>query len=66
MAAPHTLNAHSTPKAVREAARHGLLTGPTSGLASGYVQVNLVILPEADGDRIGAVPAGSHVPARTA
>jgi uncharacterized protein YcsI (UPF0317 family) len=48
MAAPHTLNANSTPKAVREAARHGLLTGPTSGLASGYVQVNLVILPEAE------------------
>ena len=48
MAASHTLNAHSTPKAVREAARLGLLTGPTSGLASGYVQVNLVILPEAE------------------
>jgi uncharacterized protein YcsI (UPF0317 family) len=48
MAAPHTLNANSTPKEVREAARHGLLTGPTSGLASGYVQVNLVILPEAE------------------
>ncbi|MEH6355949.1 MAG: putative hydro-lyase [Marinobacter sp.] len=48
MAAFHTLNAHSTPKAVREAARLGLLTGPTSGLASGYVQVNLVILPEAE------------------
>jgi len=48
MAASHTLNAHSTPKAVREAARKGLLTGPTSGLASGYVRVNLVILPEAE------------------
>jgi uncharacterized protein YcsI (UPF0317 family) len=48
MAASHSLNAHSTPKAVREAARQGLLTGPTSGLASGYVQVNLVILPEAE------------------
>ncbi|MDX1800076.1 MAG: putative hydro-lyase [Marinobacter sp.] len=40
------LNTHSTPQAVRQAARDGLLTGPTSGLASGYVQVNLVILPE--------------------
>ncbi|MDF0748701.1 putative hydro-lyase [Marinobacter sp. 71-i] len=40
------LDAHSTPSAVRRAAREGNLTGPTSGLASGYVQVNLVILPE--------------------
>ncbi|MBL3555184.1 MULTISPECIES: putative hydro-lyase [Marinobacter] len=40
------LDAHSTPQAVRKAAREGSLTGPTSGLASGYVQVNLVILPE--------------------
>ncbi len=42
-----TLNAQSTPQAVRQAARDGLLNGPTSGLASGFVQVNLVILPEA-------------------
>lgn len=40
------LDAHSTPLAVRKAAREGSLTGPTSGLANGYVQVNLVILPE--------------------
>ncbi|MCL7943769.1 putative hydro-lyase [Marinobacter sp. ATCH36] len=40
------LDTHSTPVAVRTAAREGNLTGPTSGLASGYVQVNLVILPE--------------------
>lgn len=40
------LNAHSSPLAVRQAARTGSLSGPTSGLASGYVQVNLVILPE--------------------
>ncbi|MEQ8183275.1 putative hydro-lyase [Marinobacter salarius] len=40
------LDAHSTPQAVRQAARKGSLTGPTSGLASGYVQVNLVILQE--------------------
>lgn len=46
MTTPNTLNAQSTPTAVRLAAREGLLTGPTSGLASGYVQVNLVILPE--------------------
>lgn len=46
MTVTSTLNAHSSPQAVRQAARDGLLTGPTSGLASGYVQVNLVILPE--------------------
>lgn len=40
------LDAHSPPLGVRRAAREGNLTGPTSGLASGYVQVNLVILPE--------------------
>ncbi|MFN2361551.1 MAG: putative hydro-lyase [Marinobacter sp.] len=40
------LNARSTPQTVRMAARNGSLTGPTSGLANGHVQVNLVILPE--------------------
>lgn len=40
------LNASSTPQAVRMAARQGLLQGPTAGLANGYVQVNLGILPE--------------------
>lgn len=48
MAATHSLSANSTPEAVRKAARDGLLSGPTSGLASGYVQVNLVILPESE------------------
>ncbi|TGN38994.1 putative hydro-lyase [Marinobacter confluentis] len=43
-----TLNAHSDPESVRKAAREGFLNGPTAGLASGFVQVNLVILPEAD------------------
>lgn len=46
MSTTNQLNAQSTPAAVRRAARQGLLTGPTSGLASGYVQVNLVVLPE--------------------
>lgn len=46
MATTNPLDAQSTPAAVRMAARRGLLTAPTSGLASGYVQVNLVILPE--------------------
>ena len=41
------LDANSTPQAVRLAAREGALTGPTAGLANGFVQVNLVILPEA-------------------
>lgn len=40
------LNASSTPQAVRLAARQGLLQGPTAGLANGYVQANLAILPE--------------------
>ena len=39
------LDAHSHPLTVRKAAREGSLTGPTSGLSNGYVQVNLVILP---------------------
>jgi len=34
-----------TPQAVREAARAGTLTGQTSGLAPGYAQANLVVLP---------------------
>lgn len=34
------------PRAVRLSARHGALVGPTAGLAKGFVQVNLVILPE--------------------
>jgi uncharacterized protein YcsI (UPF0317 family) len=33
-------------KDVRARARAGLLTGPTCGLAPGYLQANLVILPE--------------------
>jgi uncharacterized protein YcsI (UPF0317 family) len=32
-------------RAIREACRTGTLTGPTPGLALGYVQANLVILP---------------------
>ncbi len=40
---PHT--ARMTPRDVRAAARAGELKGPTSGLADGYVQGNLVILP---------------------
>jgi uncharacterized protein YcsI (UPF0317 family) len=36
----------ATGAAVRAACRAGTLTGPTSGLALGYVQANLVIVPE--------------------
>ncbi len=36
----------ATGKLVREAARAGELTGPTPGLAMGYVQANLVIVPK--------------------
>jgi len=35
-----------TPGDVRLAARNGSLVGSTAGMASGFVQVNLVILPE--------------------
>jgi len=37
----------SPAQAVRRRARDGSLTSPTAGLANGFVQVNLVILPEA-------------------
>ncbi|HEX6141144.1 MAG TPA: putative hydro-lyase, partial [Geminicoccaceae bacterium] len=36
------------PRAVRRAARSGHLTGHTSGLAPGYVQANVAILPKED------------------
>jgi uncharacterized protein YcsI (UPF0317 family) len=36
---------HATGAQVRKAAREGTLTGPTCGLAMGYVQANLVVLP---------------------
>src|SRR5689334_19763527 len=38
----------ASPVAVREAIRRGEWTGPTAGLAPGFVQANLVVLPEAD------------------
>jgi uncharacterized protein YcsI (UPF0317 family) len=38
----------ASPAAVREAIRRGEWTGPTAGLAGGFVQANLVVLPEAD------------------
>src|SRR5579871_5717339 len=37
---------HATGKDVRMAARSGRITGPTPGLAMGFVQANLVILPK--------------------
>src|SRR2546422_10960641 len=36
---------HATGADVRQAARSGILSGPTTGLALGYVQANLVIVP---------------------
>jgi uncharacterized protein YcsI (UPF0317 family) len=36
---------HATGAAVRQQARVGALTGPTPGLALGYVQANLVVVP---------------------
>lgn len=40
-----TLTNTMTPAEVRQCCRDGSLIGPTSGLALGYVQANLVILP---------------------
>lgn len=40
--------AHLTGASLRAVVRSGEFTGPTAGLAVGYVQANLVILPEAD------------------
>jgi uncharacterized protein YcsI (UPF0317 family) len=36
---------HATGREVRQLARSGELTGPTAGLALGYVQANLVVVP---------------------
>lgn len=37
----------TTPAALRQLCRNGQLTGPTPGLAPGFAQANLVILPQA-------------------
>jgi uncharacterized protein YcsI (UPF0317 family) len=37
----------STGEAIRQLARSGKLTGPTPGMALGYVQANLVVVPQA-------------------
>jgi uncharacterized protein YcsI (UPF0317 family) len=66
--------------AVRDAARRGELTGPTAGLAPGFTQANLVVLPQADAydfllfcvrnprpcPLLEVTDAGSPEPARTA
>jgi len=36
---------HQTPQALRQLIREGTLTGHTSGMADGYIQANVVILP---------------------
>lgn len=41
------LHAFSSPQAIRQAARQQLLQGPTAGLAPGFVQTNLAVLPKA-------------------
>lgn len=48
MASDGQVRGSSDARAVRLAARAGELTRPTAGLAAGYVQANLVILPESD------------------
>jgi uncharacterized protein YcsI (UPF0317 family) len=42
------MDSDASPGAVRAAIRDGSWTAPTAGLASGYVQANLVVLPAAD------------------
>ncbi len=38
----------ATASEVRQAIRSCMLTGPTSGMAAGYVQANLVVIPQAE------------------
>jgi uncharacterized protein YcsI (UPF0317 family) len=49
-----TAFSHATAREVREACRAGRLTGPTAGLARGFAQANLVILPCAYADDFAA------------
>lgn len=44
------ISPNSTPQVIRTACREGKWTGQTSGLAGGYAQANLVILPKSDAD----------------
>ena len=48
-------SALQSPRDVRMAIRHDDLHGPTSGLAPGYLQANLVIVPQRLGVRLPAV-----------
>ena len=48
-----------TPKEIRQAIRQGRYTGGTAGLAPGYVQANLVILPQGAGLRLPASSASA-------
>lgn len=41
---------NATASAVRQAIRSCMITGPTAGMASGYVQANLVVIPEAEAE----------------
>jgi len=73
-------NRPSTPAEVRRACRSGSWSEQTSGLAPGFAQANLVILPQADADEfhefcrrnpkpcplLEVLPAGEFVPRRLA
>lgn len=48
MSAP--VRTDSSPASIRAACRRGAFAGPTSGLAPGFVQANMVILPESHAD----------------
>src|SRR5512142_2697824 len=41
----HSTEEAATPRALRARFRRGELVGPTAGLAPGFVQANLVVLP---------------------
>ena len=44
---------NAEPRAVRRAIAAGEITGPTAGMAAGFVQANLVIVPETHADDFG-------------
>ncbi|MDP6428505.1 MAG: putative hydro-lyase [Rhodospirillales bacterium] len=51
-----------SPAELRRLCRGGSFDGPTSGLAAGYVQANMVILPEADAEAFAEYCASNPKP----
>jgi uncharacterized protein YcsI (UPF0317 family) len=46
--ATHAVTSRATPADIRRYAREGVITASTAGLAAGFVQVNIAILPASD------------------